>query len=62
VKKPRKKEQGNPKNKSLQENAVEATKQKEERGKNLSPRNGKACHSIITALMQSVAEIGTQMP
>jgi hypothetical protein len=44
----------------LQEKAVEATKQKDKRGKNLSPRNRKACHSIGTALMKSVAEIGTQ--
>jgi hypothetical protein len=28
------------------------------RGKNLSPRNSKACHSISTALLQSVTEIG----
>jgi hypothetical protein len=40
---------------------VEATKQKEkEGGKNLSPRNRKACHSVNTALLKSVAEIGTQ--
>jgi hypothetical protein len=39
---------------------VEATKQKEERGKNLSPRNVKACRSIGSALLESVAEIGTQ--
>jgi hypothetical protein len=30
------------------------------RGKNISPRKRKACHSIGTALMNSVAEIGTQ--
>jgi hypothetical protein len=30
------------------------------RGKNLSPRNKTACHSISTALLQSVAEKGTQ--
>jgi hypothetical protein len=30
------------------------------RGKKLSPRNMKACHSISTALLKSVAEIGTQ--
>jgi hypothetical protein len=30
------------------------------RGKNLSPRNRKECHSISTALLQSIAEIGTQ--
>jgi hypothetical protein len=38
--------------KILQENAVEATKQKKEkrkRGKNLSPRNRKACHRVSTA-------------
>jgi hypothetical protein len=45
---------------SLQEKAVEATKQKEEKRKNLSPRNRKACHSVGTALLKSVAEIGTQ--
>jgi hypothetical protein len=41
---------------------VEATKQKEEKrvGKNLSPRNTKACHSVGTALLKSVAEIGTK--
>jgi hypothetical protein len=44
----------------LQEKAAEATKQKEEKRKNLSPRNTKACHSISTTLLQSVAEIGTQ--
>jgi hypothetical protein len=33
---------------------------KTKRGKNLSPRNMKACRNIIIALMQSVAEIGTQ--
>jgi hypothetical protein len=31
----------------------------EEKRKNLSPRNTKACHSIITALLQSIAEIGS---
>jgi hypothetical protein len=35
------------------------SKQKK-RGKNLSPRNRKACHSISTALLQSVTEIRTQ--
>jgi hypothetical protein len=29
-------------------------------GKNLNPRNWKACHSVSTALLKSVAEIGTQ--
>jgi hypothetical protein len=29
-------------------------------GKIQSPRNRKACHSISTALLQSVAKIGTQ--
>jgi hypothetical protein len=43
----------------LQEKAAETTKQKEETGKKLSPRNRKACHSISNALLQSVAEIGT---
>jgi hypothetical protein len=33
---------------------------KKKRGKNLSPRNRKACHSVGTALLKSVAEIGTQ--
>jgi hypothetical protein len=34
---------------------------KKKRGKNLSTtRNRKACHSISTALLKSVAEIGTQ--
>jgi hypothetical protein len=40
---------------------VEATKQKEEKRGNLSPRNRKACHSVSTALRKSVAEIGTLM-
>jgi hypothetical protein len=30
------------------------------RGKNLNPRKRKACHSMSTVLMQSIAEIGTQ--
>jgi hypothetical protein len=34
---------------------------KKKRGKILSPRNRKACHSVSTALLQSVAEIGTQI-
>jgi hypothetical protein len=38
----------------------QAKRKKEKRGKNLSPRNRKACHSISTALLKSVAEIGTQ--
>jgi hypothetical protein len=33
---------------------------KKKRGKNLSPRNRKACHSIDVALPKSVAEVGTQ--
>jgi hypothetical protein len=33
---------------------------KKKRGKNLSPRNRKACHSVSTALVKSVAEIGTE--
>jgi hypothetical protein len=33
---------------------------KKERGKNLSPRNRKARHRVSTALLKSVAEIGTQ--
>jgi hypothetical protein len=39
---------------------VEVTKQKEEKRKNLNPRNKKACHSVGTALLKSVAEIGTR--
>jgi hypothetical protein len=38
----------------------EITKRKEERRKNLRPRNKKACHNISIALLQSVAKIGTQ--
>jgi hypothetical protein len=38
---------------------VETTKQKEETRKNLSPRNMKAWPNINTALLKSVAEIGT---
>jgi hypothetical protein len=33
---------------------------KKKRGKNLSPRSRKACHSVSIALLKSVAEIGTQ--
>jgi hypothetical protein len=44
----------------LQEKTAETTEQNEERGENLSPRNRKACHSMSTAILQSVAEIGTQ--
>jgi hypothetical protein len=36
-----------------------AESKKKRRGKNLSRRNRKACHSVSTALLQSVAEIGT---
>jgi hypothetical protein len=32
---------------------------KKRRGKNLSPRNRKARHSVSTALLKNVAEIGT---
>jgi uncharacterized FlgJ-related protein len=40
----------------LQEKAVEATKQKEEkRGKKQPKPEEQACHSVGTALMQSVA-------
>jgi hypothetical protein len=39
---------------------LQSKKTKRERGKNLSPRNRKACHSVGTALLKSVAEIGTQ--
>jgi hypothetical protein len=35
-------------------------KKKQKRGENVSPGNRKACHSISTALLQSVAEMGTQ--
>jgi hypothetical protein len=38
---------------------VEATKQGKDMRKNLSPRNKKACHNVSTALLKSVAEIGT---
>jgi hypothetical protein len=42
----------------MQEKAAETiTKRKQEKMKNVSPRNRKACHNINTALMQSVAEI-----
>jgi sialic acid synthase SpsE len=34
---------------------VEATKQKEEKRKNLSPRNRKACHSISIALLKCIS-------
>jgi nucleoside recognition membrane protein YjiH len=43
----------------LRSKAVEVTKQKKT-GENLSLRNRKVCHSVSTALMQSVANIGTQ--
>jgi hypothetical protein len=33
---------------------MEATKQKEEKRKNLRPRNRKGCHSFSTALLQSI--------
>jgi hypothetical protein len=33
---------------------------KKKKGKNLSPRNRKACHSISSALNQSVTEMRTQ--
>jgi hypothetical protein len=50
------------KEKILQEKAVEATTSKKtKRGKNQSsPRSRKACCSIGTALLKSIAEIGTQ--
>jgi hypothetical protein len=35
-------------------------RRKEEKRKNLSPKNRKARHSVSTALLKSVAEIGTQ--
>jgi hypothetical protein len=44
---------------------MEATKQKEEKPRkklHLSPRNRKACHSVSTALLQSVAEIVKKCP
>jgi hypothetical protein len=43
----------------LQDKAVEAIKQNQEK-KKTSPRDAKACHSVSTALLKSVAEIGTQ--
>jgi hypothetical protein len=43
----------------LQEKA-QALKQKEGKREKPNPRKRKACHSIGTALLQSVAEIGTQ--
>jgi hypothetical protein len=46
------------------EKTVELTKQKgakrEKNSTGLSPRNRKVCHSTSSALLQSVAEIGTQ--
>jgi hypothetical protein len=43
---------------SIQEKAMEATKQTEKRGKNPSPRNRKACHSVSTrALLKIIAPI-----
>jgi hypothetical protein len=33
---------------------------RKKRGKNVSPRNKKVCHTVSTALLKSVAEIGTQ--
>jgi hypothetical protein len=33
---------------------------KKKRGENLSPRNMKACHSVSTTLLQSIAEIETR--
>jgi hypothetical protein len=39
---------------------VEATKQKEDKRNSPSPRNRKARHSVSTAILKSVAEIGTQ--
>jgi hypothetical protein len=44
----------------LQKQQHKPPSKKKKRGKNLSPRNRKACHSISTALLQSIAEIGTQ--
>jgi hypothetical protein len=44
----------------LTRKAAEVTKQKEEKRENLSPRNRRERHSIHTALLQSIAEIGTQ--
>jgi hypothetical protein len=35
-------------------------KKRGQKTKNLSPRNRKACRSVSTALLNSVAEIGTQ--
>jgi hypothetical protein len=45
----------------LQETAVEATKQKDGKRKNPKAEEQEgACHSVGTALLQSVAEIGIQ--
>jgi hypothetical protein len=38
----------------------QANMSEEEKAIDLSPRNKKACHGISTALMQSVAKMGTQ--
>jgi hypothetical protein len=44
---------------SYKKNQWRPPSKKKKRGKNLSPRNMKACHNISTALLKSVAEIGT---
>jgi hypothetical protein len=43
--------------KVIQEKATETTQQKKKRGKNFCPRKRKACHSVRTALLKSVAEM-----
>jgi hypothetical protein len=47
-------------NNFLQKKQWRPPSKKKEREKNLSPRNMKACHSVGTALLKSVAEIGAQ--
>jgi hypothetical protein len=44
----------------LKEKQWKPLSKSKKRGENLSPRHMKACHNVSTALLQSVAEIGTQ--
>jgi hypothetical protein len=44
----------------LQKQQWRPPSKKKKRGTNLSPRNRKACHGVSTALLKTVAEIGTQ--
>jgi Tfp pilus assembly protein FimT len=46
--------------KSYKKNKWRPPSKKKKRGKNFSQRNMKACHNVSTALLQSVAGIGTQ--